>query len=124
MTGTHLGRHLIADLHGIAPAALRDAERLRRCLLDAAEACALTPVAPAVIHPFAGGGQGVTGFLLLAESHIAAHTYPEHGLLAMDVFSCGPADPRRALVVARRAYAPGRIAARIASRGRALAGHE
>jgi S-adenosylmethionine decarboxylase len=48
--------------------------------------------------PF-GAGDGVTGVVLLAESHISIHTWPESGLAAADIFMCGGADPRRALKV-------------------------
>jgi S-adenosylmethionine decarboxylase len=92
------------DCYGIAADRLADADTLRDCLYAAARQCGLTPLAPAVLHHFPGGG--VTGFLLLAESHIALHTYPEHGYLALDLFSCGPADPRAALEVFRTALAP------------------
>lgn len=40
-------------------------------------------------HKFAEGGEGVTGFFLLSESHCAYHTYPENNYIAIDVFTCG-----------------------------------
>jgi S-adenosylmethionine decarboxylase len=40
--------------------------------------------------------QGVTALALLAESHISIHTWPENGYAAVDVFTCGQGDPRRA----------------------------
>ena len=43
-------------------------------------------------HKFPGPG-GVTGFVLLSESHAAFHSYPEYAYIAVDVFSCGMADP-------------------------------
>ena len=48
----------------------------------------------------------MTGFLLLAESHIALHTYPEHGYIAIDIFSCGPSDPKEARAVFRDRLGP------------------
>lgn len=96
-----VGRHLLADLHGAEPARLDDAELLARCLREAAERCRLTPIGGPVMHRFPGGG--VTGFLLLSESHIALHTYPERGFMALDVFSCGAGDPRSAVEVFEKA---------------------
>lgn len=92
-----VGRHVLADLHGAVPARLDDAVLLAACLRDAAKRCGLTPIGDPVLHCFPGGG--VTGFLLLSESHIALHTYPEKGFMALDVFSCGPGDPEAAVEV-------------------------
>jgi S-adenosylmethionine decarboxylase len=58
-------------------------------------------------HHF-GQQQGVTGVLLLAESHISIHTWPEQGFAAADVFMCGQAEPERALDVLRTACQPAR----------------
>lgn len=49
----------------------------------------LTPVAPAQWHRFPHPG-GITGLVLLAESHLAVHTFPEHGSLCLNVFCCRP----------------------------------
>ena len=52
-------------------------------------------------HAFAP--HGVTGVLLLAESHLSVHTWPEHGYAAVDLFTCGPASPEAALPILRAA---------------------
>lgn len=49
----------------------------------------LHPVAEPVWHQFPVTG-GITGLMLLAESHIACHTFPEYGSLCLNVFSCVP----------------------------------
>jgi S-adenosylmethionine decarboxylase len=110
-----IGKHLLADLYGVSPERLDDAELLARCLEGAARECRLTPVAPPVLHCFPGGG--VTGFLLLAESHIAFHSYPEHGYLALDIFSCGAADPEAALAVCQAMLQPGDVRVTVEPRG-------
>ena len=51
----------------------------------------LTPVAPAVWHTFPAPG-GLTGFVILAESHLACHTFPEFGSICVNVFCCRPRD--------------------------------
>ena len=48
------------------------------------------------IHDF-GEGMGVTGVVILAESHISIHSWPEHDYAAIDIFMCGEADPQIAL---------------------------
>ena len=86
------GLHFTADLVGCAPTvpAMVDAEALRAACLSAVSACGLTPVGE-LFHSFAprnGGAGGVTGVVLLAESHLAVHTWPELGAVTLDVFVC------------------------------------
>jgi S-adenosylmethionine decarboxylase len=47
----------------------------------------LRPLGPPVWHRFPGPG-GITGFLLLTESHVAVHTFPERGFAAFDLYCC------------------------------------
>ncbi len=88
------GLHLTADLHGVAPAfaALTDADALRQCCLAAVAASGLVPVGE-LFHRFAPAGDGtqpsgVTGVVLLAESHLAVHTWPELGAVTLDAYVC------------------------------------
>lgn len=99
-----IGHHLLADLFGIEVARLCDARLLETCLLEAAKVVHLTPIRPPVLHKFMGGG--ITGYLLLAESHIALHSYPEHNYIAIDIFSCGQGDARAAMAVFIQALQP------------------
>lgn len=91
------GRHVLADLHGVAAAQLQDCAQLELLLRQAAEAAG-AHILFAHMHSF-GTGLGVTGVLLLAESHISIHTWPEFGYAAVDIFMCGSADPNLALQV-------------------------
>ena len=86
------GVHLLADLHGVDPALLRDAAFIDALLRRAAEAAGAR-ILHGHFHVFGDGG-GVTGVLLLAESHISIHTWPESGFAAADIFMCGAARPR------------------------------
>lgn len=87
-----VGRHLIADLSGLAPEALRDSVRIMGVLEEALDRCGFHRL-DTVVHRFVAGGAGFTGVVLLTESHAAVHTYPEHGYLALDIFGCGGGDP-------------------------------
>jgi S-adenosylmethionine decarboxylase len=69
--------------------ALADRAACERCVARLVEDLALTPVAPAQWHHFPPPG-GLTAVLLLAESHLALHTFPEHGSLTLNVFCCRP----------------------------------
>jgi spermidine synthase len=86
------GLHLTADLHDCRchPALLADAQRLADLCRTTTSAAGLTPVAERW-HAFPGlgaGPGGVTGMLLLAESHLAVHTWPERGAVTLDVYVC------------------------------------
>ena len=91
------GLHLIADLHRCPPAELlSDAGRLTALVLREADAAGLRVVGE-LFHPFPsldGEPAGVTGVLLLAESHVALHTWPERGLVTLDVYVCNVRDDR------------------------------
>ena len=68
------------------------------------------------LHGF-GVGQGVTGVVLLAESHISVHTWPELGYAALDIFMCGRADPHQALAVIETGFLPQAREVQCLSRG-------
>lgn len=95
---------MLADLSGVAPALLADSQRLEALLRDAAAAAGAT-ILHSHFHAF-GPGQGVTGVVLLAESHISIHTWPEQQFAAADIFMCGASQPELALAVIRAALAP------------------
>ncbi len=82
------GLHLTADLHGCAPtqAVMTDPHALRTLCLGAVAASGLQAVGE-VFHTFPAPG-GVTGVVLLAESHLAVHTWPELGAVTLDVYVC------------------------------------
>lgn len=98
------GTHVLADLSGIAAEKLSSCEGLDRLLRAAAEA-ANARVLHSLFHGF-GDGQGVTGVVLLAESHISIHTWPECGFAAADIFMCGNAQPELALAIIESALQP------------------
>lgn len=88
------GLHLTADLRACgAGAPMADLDRLRALCLQAVAAAGLTAVGER-FHAFPDGG-GVTGVVLLAESHLALHTWPEHRAVTVDVFVCNVAADNR-----------------------------
>ena len=94
LKGKKLGRHVLVDFFGVAPAKLRQRKTLMNVLCSALRKEDFSIIERTGSHKFQGGGQGVTGFVLLAQSHAAFHTYPEYGYLALDIYSCGTHDPR------------------------------
>ena len=117
MTTIHrpAGIHLLADLHGIDASLLMDAGRIDTLLREAALAAGAR-ILHSHFHTF-GPGMGITGVLLLAESHISIHTWPEVGFAAADIFMCGAAQPHLALEVIDAALAPGARAVKVVERG-------
>lgn len=109
------GTHLLADFHGVAAELLRDAKTLQRLLQDAAH-YAGARVLSCHFHSF-GEQDGVTGVVLLSESHISIHTWPESAFAAIDVFMCGSAQPHLAIAELARVLAPKRHWVKEAARG-------
>ena len=109
------GRHLLADFHGVPAACLGDVAAIEALLRAAAAAAGATPVA-GHFHPF-GPGLGVTGVLLLQESHLSIHTWPEHGFAAVDVFMCGSARPEKAVEAIAGGLAASSVEVREIARG-------
>ena len=109
------GIHLLADLHGIEPSLLTDAGRIDALMREAALAAGAR-ILHSHFHSF-GPGMGITGVLLLAESHISIHTWPEVGFAAADIFMCGAARPQLALDVIDKALAPSARDVKIVERG-------
>ena len=99
------GTHLLLDLWGASN--LTDPELIDRALRDAAEAASAT-ILHSHFHHFGPDG-GVSGVLVLAESHISIHTWPERDFAAVDIFMCGACDPHLTIPVLRKAFAPQRI---------------
>jgi S-adenosylmethionine decarboxylase len=89
------GLHLTADLRGCAPgqALMTRPEALRQVCLAEVEAAGLRAVGE-LFHRFQPAGaapaeaSGITGVVLLAESHLAVHTWPELGAVTLDVYVC------------------------------------
>jgi len=81
-----LGRHLLVELHGCHPDLLKKVDAVKDILVGAARACGATIVDVAFheFNPF-----GVSGVVVIAESHLSIHTWPEYRYAAVDIFTCG-----------------------------------
>lgn len=86
-----LGRHLLAEYTGCEAERLADLDHVTAAMLAAARAAGATIVGHS-FHPFQPWG--VSGVVIISESHLAIHTWPEHRYAAVDLFTCGGAvDP-------------------------------
>jgi len=86
-----IGRHLIAEYYGCKAPLLNEVEQLRSVMIEAAEIVGATVLG----HTFHGfSPQGASGTVVIAESHLSVHTWPERGYVAVDIYTCGGLDPR------------------------------
>jgi len=89
-----LGRHIVAELSLCEPGILSDIAKVRDIMVRAALAAKAT-VREVAFHKFEPGG--VSGVVVLAESHLSIHTWPEFGYAAVDIYTCGDhTDPWKA----------------------------
>ena len=95
-----LGRHLLVEFTGCEAAVLADLERITAAMLEAARASGATIVTHSFHHV---SPHGVSGAVIIAESHLAIHTWPEHRFAAVDYFSCGAVDTGAALALLQTA---------------------
>ena len=92
---SYMGRHVIADLHDVSAEVLGSIDFWKEILIDGAKKSGATVLSDH-FHHF-GDGYGLTGVIVLAESHISIHTWPEKNYAAIDVFMCGTCDPEVAV---------------------------
>jgi S-adenosylmethionine decarboxylase proenzyme len=108
-----VGRHAICEFWGASN--LDSVEVAERALRDAAAVGRVTLI-EVFVHQFAP--HGVSGIAVIAESHLALHTWPEHGYLAADFFTCGDnADIEAIIGVLRDAFEAEHVDCRYLDRG-------
>ncbi len=108
------GTHLLVDLWGAIN--LADPAHIDAALREAAITAGAT-ILHSHFHHFTPNG-GVSGVVVLAESHISIHTWPERDFAAVDIFMCGACDPNDSIPVLEAAFAPMRVDVEEKRRGR------
>lgn len=109
-----VGNHLVVDAWEAPADLLDDPERIRQALMEAISAGEATLI-DLCIHQFSP--HGVTATVTLAESHIAVHTWPEHGYFAADLFFCGQGKPEQAMKVLQTALQAKQVSVKEIERG-------
>lgn len=109
------GQHVILDIYGVADL-LTKPQAIEKIMLDVAKQLNAT-VIQSHFHHF-GVDQGVTGVLLLAESHMSIHTWPETGFAAIDIFMCGDVIMDEAIQLFIQEFTPTQYDVKIIHRGK------
>ena len=99
------GTHLLLDFWGASN--LTDPAHIDRALREAAEVAGAT-ILHGHFHHFSPNG-GVSGVLVLAESHISIHTWPERDFASIDIFMCGACNPYLGIPALKEAFKPASI---------------
>jgi len=103
---TCAGVHLLLDMRGVAFELLNSVEEIGAILRLAATSAGATVISDN-LHPFTPNG--VSGAVILAESHISIHTWPDDGIAALDVFMCGETKPEVAVLLLNTYFKPVRF---------------
>ena len=101
-THASLGHHYIVEASECDPKIIGSVEKVQQILVKAAE------IAGAQVWSISFSKfppHGVSGTIVISESHISTHTWPEYGYVALDIYTCGDAiDPEKAVVYAVEAF--------------------
>ena len=81
-----LGRHMLLELFDCDPDAINSLDIVKTSMVEAAKRAQAT-IVDVIFHEF--NPFGISGVVVIAESHLAIHTWPEYRYAAIDVFSCG-----------------------------------
>ena len=110
----YAGIHLIAEFWN--GRIIENPKEIKKILIKSVKEAKSTPL-EVIIHRFSPWG--LTGVVLLAESHVALHSWPEFNYLAVDIFTCGDwAKPEKALQYLKKIFKPKRVEIKKIKRGR------
>ena len=99
--------HLVVDGYGADAAKLRDTDLVYRFLDEYPRAIGMTKIVPPQVYTYHGKTPqdwGVSGFVLIAESHISVHTFPDRQHINIDIFSCKDFDATSSLEGVKRTF--------------------
>lgn len=101
--------------------ALMSQDKIKELLTDLPKLCEMTLIMGPVVHQFTdpetGSEQGVTGISVIAESHIAIHTWPEKACYVLDIYSCKPFDVYKAVGIINHLFQPSKTSIEVIERG-------
>ncbi|NTV46679.1 MAG: S-adenosylmethionine decarboxylase proenzyme, partial [Chlorobiales bacterium] len=86
VSGKALGKHILIEFYGCSPEALNDVAHIEQAMIRAAQEARAT-IINKNFHRFLP--HGVSGVVIIQESHLTIHTWPEHAYASVDIFTCG-----------------------------------
>lgn len=114
------GVHLMVDGYGCDRSALQDINLIYNFLDDYPDKMDMTKIMPPYVFRYNGSvpeDWGISGFVLIAESHISIHTFPDKQYLSLDMFSCKPFDTQMAVDFVKRHFAIQKCEIKVLDRG-------
>ena len=112
--------HLIVDGYYCNQQALSDSKGLMNFLGTFPEIISMNAISEPQVQEYHGSKSedwGLSGFVLIAESHISVHTFPEKNFVNVDIFSCKTFDVYSSVEVIKKQFRTGRIQHQVLSRG-------
>jgi S-adenosylmethionine decarboxylase len=114
------GMHLLVDGYGCDRRLLEDLSLIYTFLSDYPSRINMTKIMPPYVFRYDAKNQedwGISGFVLIAESHISIHTFPEKNYLSVDIFSCKEFDAEQAISHVSRLFAAKKTEVKLLDRG-------
>ncbi|MBI5168829.1 MAG: adenosylmethionine decarboxylase [Candidatus Eisenbacteria bacterium] len=118
MTG--FGPHLMLDGYGCDKERLTDLNLIYRILEELPARIGVTRIMPPYVFKYSGlkpEDWGLSGFVLIAESHMSIHTFPEKSSVSVDIFSCKAFDTELATEYLKSTFAMGKVECNVLDRG-------
>lgn len=115
------GPHLILEAYGCSKAKLADLTLISQTLDAYPDQLQMTKIMPPYVFKYSGAvpeDWGVSGVVLIAESHISIHTFPDKGFVTLDIFSCKEFDIDQAIAYFSSIFKPKRYEKQVLMRGR------
>lgn len=119
MTNTW-GKHLIIDAYGIKYEKLKDRQAIKKLLGGLPKKFKMRPLGKVAVEKVKSDEYpdwGVSGFIMLYESHISLHTWPEEGYVAMDLYSCKDFDHKSILKYVKKFWGAKKVKTKLVIRG-------
>jgi S-adenosylmethionine decarboxylase len=114
------GPHLMLDGYGCDKVKLKDLNLIYRILDELPARIGMTKIMPPYVFKYSGvkpEDWGLSGFVLIAESHISIHTFPEKNFVSVDIFSCKPFDSEFASAFIKDAFGMVKVEMTLLDRG-------
>ena len=114
------GLHMTLDGYGCSPERLANLDAIYEFLEHCPDLIAMTKIMPPYVFKYHGKvaeDWGLSGFVLIAESHISIHTFPDRGYLSLDIFSCKDFDYNQAVAYVTEVFGIARHELNLLDRG-------